>query len=193
MKYRRKPPWVNAIVLSGRAELQSVLIVSCDLRLEANRFPERSARSLVDASRRIRAWESRMIVRRFALSLAAIAAISADALGEETFPKSAAAADDGQLAFNNVCRTCHTLKEGDNRLGPNLHNIIGRKAGSLPDYSYSSAMKGADLVWDKATLDRYISNPDEVVPGNKMKPYGGVASAEERAKIIGYLEENGGG
>jgi cytochrome c len=51
--------------------------------------------------------------------------------------------ESGQLTFNNACRTCHTTKEGDNRLGPNLHNIIGRKAGSLPNYGYSSAMKGA--------------------------------------------------
>src|SRR5262245_19029719 len=41
--------------------------------------------------------------------------------------------ESGQLTFNNACRTCHTTKEGDNRLGPNLHNIIGRKAGSLPN------------------------------------------------------------
>ena len=93
-----------------------------------------------------------------------------------------------ELAFNNVCRTCHTLKEGDNRLGPSLHKIIGRKAGSLPNYGYSNAMKGADLVGDRATLDRFISNPDQVVPGNNMKPYGGIASAEERAKIIAFLE-----
>ena len=51
----------------------------------------------------------------------------------------------GQQAFNNACRTCHTVKEGDNRQGPNLHKIIGRKAGSLTDYGYSSAMKEARL------------------------------------------------
>jgi hypothetical protein len=51
------------------------------------------------------------------------------------------------------------------RLGPNLHNIIGRKAGSVPNYGYSSAMKGADFVWDKEKLDRFIAKPDEVVPG----------------------------
>jgi cytochrome c len=56
--------------------------------------------------------------------------------------------ESGQLTFNNACRTCHTTKEGDNRLGPNLHNVIGRKAGSLPNYGYSSAMKGADFVWE---------------------------------------------
>ena len=70
-------------------------------------------------------------------------------------PQEAARADaaSGQLLFNNACRTCHTMKEGDNRLGPNLHNIIGRKAGSLPDYGYSSAMKGADFVWDKEKVE----------------------------------------
>lgn len=129
-----------------------------------------------------------MIFYRFVLSLAALIAIRA--IGQETVARSAAE-QDGQLAFNNVCRTCHTLREGDNRLGPNLYKIIGRKAGSLPNYSYSDAMKGADFVWDTATLDRYLSNPDQVVPGNNMKPYGGLASADERAKIIAFLEANG--
>ena len=127
-----------------------------------------------------------MSIHLFARSLAAIMAINADALGQDTAAKSASA--DNQLVFNNVCRTCHTLKEGDNRLGPNLHNIIGRKAGSVPDYNYSSAMKDSDLKWDRATLDRFIANPDQVVPGNRMKPYGGLTSAEERAKIIAFLE-----
>lgn len=98
----------------------------------------------------------------------------------------------GQLLFNNACRTCHTLRDGDNRLGPNLHRIIGRKAGSLPDYAYSSAMKNAGLTWDKATLDRFIANPDQVVPGHNMKPYGGMASAEDRSTIIGFLEARAG-
>jgi cytochrome c len=89
-----------------------------------------------------------------------------------------------QLIFNNACRACHTTKEGDNRLGPNLHNIIGRKAGSLPNFGYSSAMKGADFVWDPGKLDSFIAKPDEVVPGSNMKPYGGLASAEDRTKLI---------
>jgi cytochrome c len=94
----------------------------------------------------------------------------------------------GQLAFNNSCRTCHSVKEGDNRLGPNLYKIVGRKAGSLPNYSYSSALKGADFVWDKAKLDAFIANPDSAVPGNNMKPYGGLASADVRAKVIAFLD-----
>jgi cytochrome c len=97
--------------------------------------------------------------------------------------------DAGQIAFNNACRTCHTVREGDNRLGPSLYGVIGRKAGSLPRYNnYSESMKKADIVWDKNTLDRFIAKPDAVVPGNNMKPYGGIASAEERGKIVAYLE-----
>jgi cytochrome c len=93
----------------------------------------------------------------------------------------------GQQVFNNACRTCHTTKEGDNRLGPHLYRIIGRKAGSLPDYGYSSALKGADFVWDEAKLERFIANPDELVPGNSMKPYGGLASTDDRARVISFL------
>lgn len=96
---------------------------------------------------------------------------------------------EGQQAFNNVCRTCHMVKEGDNRLGPNLYKIVGRKAGSLPGYAFSSAMKEADLVWDEEKLDRFIAKPDEVVPGNNMKPYGGLASSEDRKKIIAFLAQ----
>ena len=80
----------------------------------------------------------------------------------------------GQLVFNNACRMCHTTKEGDNRLGPHLYKIVGRKAGSLPNYRYSSGMKSADFVWDEAKLNHFIANPDEIVPGNNMKPYGGI-------------------
>ena len=54
-------------------------------------------------------------------------------------PGKGAETESKQQTFNNACRTCHTTKEGDNRLGPNLHNIIGRKAGSLQNYGYSSA------------------------------------------------------
>jgi cytochrome c len=100
----------------------------------------------------------------------------------------ASAQDDGQILFNNSCRTCHSVKEGDNRLGPNLHGIVGRKSGALTNYGYSYSMANADIVWDKATLDKFIANPEGVVRGNNMQPYGGMPSAEDRAKLIAYLE-----
>ena len=96
----------------------------------------------------------------------------------------------GQQAFNNACRTCHMVKEGDNRLGPNLYKVVGRKAGSLPDYGFSSAMKEAGFVWDEEKLDRFIANPDEVVAGNSMKPYGGLSSSDDRKKIIAFLAQS---
>ena len=104
-------------------------------------------------------------------------------------PQAATDPASGQLAFNNACRTCYLTREGDNRLGPNLHKIVGRKAGSSPNYNYSSAMKEADFVWDEAKLDRFIANPEEIVPGNNMKPYGGLTSKDDRAKIIAFLAQ----
>jgi cytochrome c len=99
----------------------------------------------------------------------------------------AAAQEEGELLFNNACRTCHTLEAGDNRLGPTLHGVVGRQAGALPDYNFSPALKGSGIVWDEANLDRFIENPEALIPGNGMKPYTGMTSAEDRAAIISYL------
>lgn len=97
----------------------------------------------------------------------------------------------GEQAFNNSCRTCHTVKDGDNRAGPNLHNIVGRKAGSVANFRYSEAMKSSDIVWDERTLLRFIEDPEAVVSGNGMKPYTGVRSAEDRTKIVAFLKSPG--
>ena len=92
-------------------------------------------------------------------------------------------------AFNNHCRTCHSVKQGDNRLGPSLHNILGAKAGSSPAYTaYSQGLKSSGVVWDEATLDRFIENPEQVVPNNNMKPYKGIDDPAVRKRIIEYLK-----
>ena len=117
-------------------------------------------------------------------------AVGTASIAQEAKSPVAAEGDAGQQAFNNACRTCHIMREGDNRLGPNLHKVVGRKAGSLPDYPFSSAMKEAGFVWDEEKLDRFMANPDEVVPGNGMKPYGGLASSDERKKIIAFLAQS---
>lgn len=105
--------------------------------------------------------------------------------------QAARAADDvsGEQAFNNNCRTCHSWKEGDNRLGPNLHGVVGRKSGSVQGYNnYSQSMKHANITWDEASLDKFIANPDSVVQNNNMKPFSGVGDAETRKKIIEFLK-----
>jgi cytochrome c len=95
----------------------------------------------------------------------------------------------GPEAFNNNCRTCHSAKEGDNRLGPSLHGIIGRKAGELSGYAnYSQSLKSSGITWDEASLDKFIANPETLVPNNNMKPFKGVTDPAVREKIIAYLK-----
>lgn len=122
--------------------------------------------------------------------VATIAAAMALAAALAVYGAGAAAAQDidGEAAFNNACRTCHTTKADDNRLGPHLHGIVGRKAGAAQGYSYSAAMKGAGVSWDEATLDKFIANPDSVVQGNNMKPYTGVDDAAQRKAIVEFLK-----
>ena len=95
---------------------------------------------------------------------------------------------DGKLAFNNACRTCHSFKPGDNRLGPTLHGVVGRKAGSVEGYQFSSAMQQSSIVWDEANLDAFIEDPNKVVHGNAMKPYGGIDDPAQRQEIVAYLK-----
>lgn len=99
---------------------------------------------------------------------------------------------DGETAYNNACRTCHSMKPGDNRLGPSLSGIVGAKSGSQEGFAYSSALKGGQITWDEATLDKFIANPDGVAAGNNMKPFTGISDAAQRATIIGYLKSGGG-
>jgi cytochrome c len=91
-------------------------------------------------------------------------------------------------AFNNACRTCHSVMEGDHRIGPSLHKIFGAKAGSRPGFNSSAALKNSGLTWDEKTLDRFIENPEAVAPNNAMKPFGGLPDAAARQTIINYLK-----
>ena len=100
----------------------------------------------------------------------------------------ALAQEDGQTAFNNHCRTCHTMEEGDHRQGPSLAGVFGRKAGSLAGYNYSASMKQSGVVWNEDNLDEFIASPDQVVSGNTMKPYGGITDAALRSTIVEFLK-----
>lgn len=115
----------------------------------------------------------------------AIALMLSACLSEAAFAADNAS---GEQLFNNNCRTCHSWKEGDNRLGPTLHGIVGRKSGSIQGFNYSHSMKQANLRWDESTLDKFIANPDGVVQSNNMKPFAGIADQTTRQKIIEFLK-----
>ena len=89
-------------------------------------------------------------------------------------------------AIYSRCMACHALAQ--NRVGPRHCGLFGRKAGTAPNYQYSSAMKKYGVIWNEETLDHFIENPMKAVPGTKMG-YAGVKDAQERADLIAYLKK----
>ena len=99
---------------------------------------------------------------------------------------SAARAADGADMFNNDCAVCHSTDPGTNKLGPSLAGVVGRKSAALQDYSYSPAMTKLNATWDKGTLDKYLDDPQGMVPGTKMI-FPGVKDEADRKAVIDYL------
>ena len=93
----------------------------------------------------------------------------------------------GEARFQD-CAACHKLEAGANNVGPSLHGIFARKAGDIADFRYSPAIKRSAIAWTPETLDKFITDPQGVVPGNRM-PYAGMASAADRADLIAYLQK----
>jgi cytochrome c2 len=93
----------------------------------------------------------------------------------------------GEVRFKD-CAACHKLEAGANDVGPSLHEIFQRKAGSLADFRYSPAMKRSGVIWTPETLDKFITDPQAMVPVNRM-PYAGMASPGDRADLIAYLQK----
>ena len=118
------------------------------------------------------------------LRLAPAAQTSGQAPAQKAAPVSGDVAS-GKLVFRK-CQACHSLEPGKNGLGPSLSGIVGKKAGSVANYSYSPAMKNSNLTWDVAKLDTYLSDPQKTVPGNKM-PFPGLKTENERNAVIAYL------
>lgn len=104
----------------------------------------------------------------------------------------AGGASEGQIEFNNHCRTCHTVNEGDNRLGPSLHNIFGAPAGQVEGFGNYSGALTSSIVWDEETLDKFIENPNAIASNTNMTPYSGIEDANIRKLIIDYLKEQKG-
>ena len=124
-------------------------------------------------------------MRRLAFFAAlAVLTVAAPAQAEDLLPPSAKRGAE----LWAKCRSCHTVEKGGrNIVGPNLHGVIGRRAGSLPNYNYSPAMKKANLVWNDETLDQYLAATVDYIPGSKM--YGGLAIKQDRLDLIAWLKE----
>jgi len=87
-----------------------------------------------------------------------------------------------------ACAACHSLEPNRNMTGPSLAGIWGRKAGGLASFDrYSPALKKADLIWDGTTLDRWLTSPAGLIPGNRMT-FPGIADANKRADLLAYLK-----
>lgn len=126
----------------------------------------------VIAPRAFSSWG--MTVRSFALFLflAALAAIPAQ--GQSRPP-----------AFAQ-CASCHSTELGKTVFAPSLYGVGGRKAGSLPGYDYSPALKNAKITWNAATLNRWLASPQKTVPGTRM-PLGGIQDPATRRALVAYL------
>jgi cytochrome c len=104
------------------------------------------------------------------------------------FPNAEASGDESQAvqAFNTHCRSCHSFKKADHRLGPSLYGIFGKQAGRAEGYGgYSGALRG--MTWDEQTLDAFLRDPASVSTSTNMI-FPPVTDALTRAKIISFLK-----
>jgi cytochrome c len=100
--------------------------------------------------------------------------------------------DPAQLALSPppafaVCSSCHAVAPDAHGVGPSLAGVWGRKAGSLPGYAYSGALKTSGIVWNEQTLDAWLAAPMKMVPGTRMVV--GIPNPEARKAVIDYLRK----
>jgi len=113
------------------------------------------------------------------------------AAGEVSLAAALAAgnADDGAKVFKK-CAACHAVDAAaGNKIGPNLHDTVGRKVASAAGFGYSPAMTAHGGEWTYENLDKYLTNPKQAIPGNKMA-FAGLKKQADRADVILYLRAN---
>lgn len=120
-----------------------------------------------------------------AISLAGAALAGGAAWAAPPAPAYTGDAARGQAIYER-CLACHALAH--DRTGPRHCGLFGRRAGSVPGFAYSDAMRRSGIVWDEQTLDLFLKNPLAAVPGTSMG-YAGVADPQERADLIAYLKQ----
>lgn len=124
-------------------------------------------------------FTSALVVVGLAASALASAAMAAPPKGDPVL---------GKKVFMR-CIACHAVTPSAGvKMGPNLAGVVGRKAGTAPNFKYSAAMKKANLKWDETTLDKWLTKPSTLVPGTSMA-FAGVPNPAERAAVIAYMKK----
>jgi cytochrome c len=93
----------------------------------------------------------------------------------------------GAKVFQRSCSVYHSVARGETLVGPSLFGVVGREAGSIPDFRYSAATRDSKIIWSTEELDRYVTMPKEVVPGTTMG-FRGLGDPKQRTDLIRYLE-----
>lgn len=117
-------------------------------------------------------------------SLTSIGLLAGALVGTGADPPPAAQVEQGREIYER-CAACHSLER--DRVGPRHCGLFGRHAGSIRGFVYSDAMRASGIVWNRKTLNWFLTNPLEAVPGTLMG-YAGIPDPEERARLIDYLE-----
>lgn len=129
-----------------------------------------------------------MNARAAGLSLLSAVLLATQAAATDDLDARLAAANlkRGQLLFM-ACKACHDVEAGlPHKVGPNLHGVFGRKAGTAEGFRYTPALAGADVTWSAATMDAFLKQPGTMVPGNGMAS-AGIADDADRASLIAWL------
>jgi cytochrome c len=106
------------------------------------------------------------------------------AMATATAAEAAGDASRGEALYRD-CQTCHAIDK--NQIGPMHRGVVGRTSGTVPGFDYSEALKKAGIVWTEANLDKWLTDPEILVPGSKM--FFSVDKAGDRADIIAFLKE----
>jgi cytochrome c len=119
----------------------------------------------------------------------AAAPAATPAVATEDFSAFTGNATAGKVVFIQ-CQACHSLKEGENRVGPSLYNKVGATAGQVAGFKYSDANKNSGIVWTEEKLFEYLKNPRATIPGTTMA-FAGIPDPQKRADLIAFLKANG--
>ena len=132
-------------------------------------------------------------MRNAIIATAALLAVAAPAAADSGLDARLAAANlkRGQLLYM-VCKACHDVEAGlPHKVGPNLHGMFGRKAGTAEGFRYTDALVKSGIVWTPETMDTWLKQPGALVPGNGMA-FAGIANDADRASLVAWLMANSG-